>query len=154
MAAVIVDNKDLGRVRRELRLLIPPGQRRIHFTSDSTATRQRTVARMLDLPIEVLLAVGPAHTRQAAARTWCLTQITANTGKGDRLILEIDRGIVDHDRNDLDRLTRQDGQTYSHMTAHSDPGLWLPDGIAWCWTRGGSWKEAITPLIVKTISAR
>lgn len=60
---------------------------------------------IIGLPVEVLLTIGPQHTRQAAARTWCLTQITANTPTGDRLILEIDQGIVDQDRNDLDHLT-------------------------------------------------
>lgn len=38
------------------------------------------------------------------------------------------------------------------MTPHSDPGLWLPDAIGWCWTRGNHWRDTITPHIGRTIT--
>jgi hypothetical protein len=40
---------------------------------------------------------------------------------------------------------------YRHMNSRHEPLLWLPDIIAWCYGRGGTWRDAVEPLVAEVI---
>lgn len=33
--------------------------------------------------------------------------------------------------------------TYELLATHADPLLWIPDAVAWCWNRGGTWRDSV-----------
>ena len=105
------------------------------------------------MPLQVLIVEGPERGHERVARGRCLEAIAGWVPAGSRVLVEIDQGIVDADRSVLDPLTQRWGFSYGHMTPHSDPGLWLPDALAWSWTRGGAWRETIAalPLVIQRL---
>lgn len=147
LVGAAVPDADLGAVRRELRSLIPKGQRRIHFKSDSMATRRRVLHAMVGLPVAAAVIQAPAGAREPAARRGTLAVLVNWMPAGSALRLEIHAGLVNTDRECLQALSRTADFAYEHLPPASDPGLWLPDAIGWCWTRGGSWREAVAPLV-------
>ena len=40
---------------------------------------------------------------------------------------------------------------YRHMNSRHEPLLWLPDIVAWCYGRGGPWRDAVEPLVDEVI---
>lgn len=38
----------------------------------------------------------------------------------------------------------------SHVFVDEEPLLWAADAIAWCWQRGGVWKDKVRGLVVRT----
>ena len=40
---------------------------------------------------------------------------------------------------------------YRHMNSRHEPLLWLPDIIAWCYGRGGPWRDAVETLVDEVI---
>jgi hypothetical protein len=40
---------------------------------------------------------------------------------------------------------------YRHLKFTYEPLLWLPDIIAWCYGRGGTWRETVEPLVTEVI---
>jgi hypothetical protein len=38
---------------------------------------------------------------------------------------------------------------YRHMNSRHEPLLWLPDIIACCYGRGGTWRDAVEQLVTK-----
>jgi hypothetical protein len=67
------------------------------------------------------------------------------------LVLEQDDSIIHWDKQRLIELTRAQGRRdtlrYEHHRARSELLLAVPDAIAWCWARGGQWKQRIQPVI-------
>jgi hypothetical protein len=55
------------------------------------------------------------------------------------------------DRKLLYELTRKTGCAetlrYVYHRGTSEELLWIPDAIAWCWARGGAWRQRVVPLI-------
>ena len=37
------------------------------------------------------------------------------------------------------------------MNSRHEPLLWLPDIVAWCYGRGGSWRDDVEPLVDEVI---
>jgi hypothetical protein len=35
---------------------------------------------------------------------------------------------------------------YRHSARHEEPLLWIPDAIAWSYTRGGAWRHQVRRL--------
>ncbi|GHH64506.1 hypothetical protein [Promicromonospora soli] len=40
---------------------------------------------------------------------------------------------------------------YDHADRHSDALLWIPDAIAWCWQRGGEWRDKVRDAVTEVI---
>ena len=36
---------------------------------------------------------------------------------------------------------------YEHLSPRMEPLLWIPDAVAWCWAKGGVWKDRVLPLV-------
>ncbi|HEY3710236.1 MAG TPA: hypothetical protein VGL64_12725 [Amycolatopsis sp.] len=102
-------------------VLVMPGQRRLHFTSESDG-RHPTIL---------------------------VTDLAATGAR--MLVLETDESILDVDRRTLYRAVRthdcQEALEYRHFRAHEELLLVIPDAIAWCWQRGGQWKKRVRELV-------
>jgi hypothetical protein len=40
---------------------------------------------------------------------------------------------------------------YDHADRRSDALLWIPDAIAWCWQRGGEWRDKVRDAVTEVI---
>lgn len=151
IAAAVVLPPDVTAARRTVSGLCRPGQRRIHFTKEKDARRRQIISAMTRLRARVEIYDASAH-HPRAARTRCLEAIAEDlAGQGQvRLVLERDDSILNHDKRVLYERVNKCGATelkYVFMRAHEECLLAIPDAVAWCWAKGGSWRSAVKPIV-------
>jgi hypothetical protein len=153
MVAAVVVPSDQTTLRREVRALVLPGQRRLHFTSESDSRRKQILAKLERLG--VLAHVVHSDLRhEASGREACLRDLVAIAAREghDRIVLERDVSIEHADKKVLydavHRLSLRDVLTYAHETAHQEPLLWIADAIAWSYAKGGDWRRRAQPMIL------
>jgi hypothetical protein len=152
MVAALVVPGDAPSLRRDVRSLVLPGQRRIHFTKESDSRRRVILSQLIDLQVTAHVFTSPT-TRAARGREQCLNGLVAHAAEHahTRIVLELDESIAHTDRRILFREVRRHGLdgtvTYALEAAHSEPLLWIADAIAWSHTKGGDWTRRIAPLI-------
>ncbi|GAA1576874.1 hypothetical protein [Kribbella karoonensis] len=82
-----------------------------------------------------------------ADRTRCLEAIVRDAvGSAERLVIEREESTYDHDRRTLHAAILQRkgyGLSWALMIPKLDPLLWIPDGVAWSWSRGGMWRRRV-----------
>jgi hypothetical protein len=153
VAAAVLLPGDVTRARQEIRGLILPRQRRIHFHKENTPRRNRILAVVAQLDVNVTIYDASTHTSVKTARDACLIQLIADSAKSEaeRLVLELDDSSVRSDQKILYEQVRAAGAVgrlrYDHMRAHEECLLTIPDTVAWCWAKGGVWRAKIQPLI-------
>ncbi|OEV12978.1 hypothetical protein [Streptomyces nanshensis] len=153
VAAAVVLPRDLGPARTTLRGMVLRGQARLHFTKESDSRRRTLLSAMESLGARILLydasAIRPAHEARAA----CLEAVVSDAADlgAHRLVLEQDDSVLTADRRLLYQQVRkaeiEDILTYEHMRPSAECLLWIPDAIAWCWSRGGAWRRRAKPMI-------
>jgi hypothetical protein len=66
-----------------------------------------------------------------------------------RIVVERDDTVAQHDRRILFAADRKAPQqlAYALMAPHEEPTLWVPDAVAWCWTKDRPWRALIEHLV-------
>jgi hypothetical protein len=142
----------LAATRMELRKLLMPKQRRLHFSTESDRRRHIILSVLLSLDARaVVYTCGGLEERARAA---CLSSLVRDAlDRGTQRIVLESREIRDHhDRRVIRDLTADRAHsplTYEHMKAYEEPLLWVPDAVGWCFGAGGSWRKRVSPLIDK-----
>jgi hypothetical protein len=159
LVAVAVAGSDVAFMRREITKLRRRGQSRVHFVKEDDSRRREIISKFVDLRIQA--HVFRTTTKgDAAGREAC---IEALVGRAlaigiDRLVFEKDESIEDWDRKilfrELERRGARSQIIYEHEIARNEPLLWIPDGIAWCYSRGRDWKRRIEGLIISETEVR
>lgn len=159
LVAAVVLPADISSVRRGIRDLIEPGQRRLHMVKESPPRRRLILQRMADLGLtSTLYEAGPRHGTNIARRRACLERLVVDVVAGGeaRGCLETAEGVDHGDRRQLVELTRRldchDSLTYMHAHAAQELLLAVPDAIAWAWSRGGEWRRRARPLVSSVVS--
>ncbi|MFT4264476.1 MAG: hypothetical protein QM572_13910 [Nocardioides sp.] len=140
----------LAQARAALRPHVLPGAYRLHFKSERNDRRGAILDTILSLPITVRLYIGP-RAEQVQTRTGALTSLAEESARGDveRIVIERDDSVVAVDRRTIAVAMR--GSThlleYAHLRAKEEPLLWASDAVAWCWQRGGRWRQRAQPVI-------
>lgn len=153
MVAAVVVPSDQAALRRDVRALVLPGQRRLHFTSESDSRRRRILATLERLGMQAYV-VHSDHKHEATGRAECIRDLVAIAARDghDRIVLERDVSIEHADKKVLydavQQLNVRDVVTYTHETAHQEPLLWIADAIAWSYAKGGDWRRRVQPMIV------
>lgn len=150
LCAVTVPSSRLTEIRRLARSLCLPGQRRWHFNSESNRRRRLILDTITkDDSIRALLHVGRGNP--AAVRRECLTSLVFELLErpGGRLVIEGREGQDAVDQRCVDEAIQKVGReiAYTHMRPHEEPGLWLPDAIAWAYGAGGVWRRRVQPIV-------
>uniref|UniRef100_UPI003F490E8E hypothetical protein n=1 Tax=Amycolatopsis sp. CA-290885 TaxID=3239925 RepID=UPI003F490E8E len=149
-AAAVLTN-ELTAARKTMREQVMPGQRRVHFTKESDPRRKTILDAIVDLAPEI--TVYDASSARRRQRERCLNQLVTDLAAVQTrlLVLERDDSIEALDKKLLYQRVRELGCAetleYRHHRAHEEPLLMIPDAIAWCWHRGGHWKERVKPLV-------
>ncbi len=159
IAAVTVTDVEV--IRRVVRALVLPGQRRIHMKHEQARRRRIIVSALAATQVQATVYDAARRYRtDLAARTACLTVLVediAALGGETRLVIEQDDSVVRADRHDLFLLARQTGVAgrleYRHQRAYDELLLALPDVVAWSWVRSGEWRRRISPILttVRTV---
>lgn len=154
MVAGVVLPHDLQPLRRAVRELLLPGQRRLHMKDESDPRRRAIISALVQMDIRATIYdAGRSHRTQRDARAACLRALVADaasTGAG-MLILEQDDSLLSWDNQRLIEYTRasgcRDSLRYEHRRAAQEQLLAIPDAIAWSWAKGGDWKRRIQPIV-------
>ena len=153
IVAGVVMPEGLTAARKAMRTLVMPGQRRVHFHTESPARRRQIVTTITDTGARTRIYTSSGRRREIDARAACLQAVVTGAAAvgAHMLLLEQDDSLLWWDRKRLFELTRQAGCAetlrYEHHRGAAEELLWIPDAIAWCWSRGGTWRQLVRPLI-------
>lgn len=155
VCAAVLAPADLAPTRTAMRGLVHPGSSRVHMTKERPARRNLIVKTIAGLPVRVHIYDAKAFNPREGlkAREQCLRQLVADLSVAgcQRLVLERDESIEAHDRRILYAAVHEHGLVdalrYDHLRANEEPLLWIADAVAWCWTRDGSWRDQVAPVI-------
>ena len=142
---------DVASIRKRLRGLLRPGQRSLHFTKESDATRRAVLRLICASAVEVVVYRTRAKMPTAAARELCLRAIAHDALREgpNRIVIELDVSVVAADarwlREELGP-RRERSVEFVHLAKHEEPLLWVADAIAWCIQRGRPWTDQIDGL--------
>lgn len=156
--AASLPSEELRTARKLVMSLYHRNQRRLHFKSESDSSRRKILAAIAQIDPEVLLYDGSNRPRPRR-RDACLIKLVHHLAarEATELTLERDDGLLDVDRKLLYQQTRVLGWAgtlrYRHLAAHEEPLLAIPDAIAWCWNRGGEWRQRVRALITSRYQA-
>ncbi len=153
VAGVVVPG-DLESVRRTLRGLVLPGQRRLH-TKDENDQRRRSIATAIAASgvTATIYDAGRRYRNERERRAACLHALIIDAAqRGDAmLVLEQDDTLLSWDNQRLIEFTREAGcrdtLRYEHRRAASELLLAVLDAIAWCWAKGGDWRRRVEPIV-------
>lgn len=151
-AVTVVDEALVPKYRKRLQKLVKPGQRSIHFSSESDSRRKRILAEMCQLDLRVVL-VETGLSYELSARGHCFEQVLelAEELRASRIVVERDDSLFNFDESCLKALIRvmnlNEVVSFDHSYKHEDPLLWVSDAVAWCQNRGGEWERASNRLI-------
>ncbi|MGL5866789.1 MAG: hypothetical protein ACRCYX_13145 [Dermatophilaceae bacterium] len=156
VCVAVLDERCVGQARQAMRALVHKGSRRVHMTRESDRHRRIVLngIRVLPVRVEIYAARPTPGWCLLDVRARCLTQIVEDTPKHGytKLTVELDESLGKRDRQVLYDATRTTGReylAYDLVPAAREPLLWIPDAIAWCWARGGEWKQAVKPLVAQ-----
>jgi hypothetical protein len=145
---------DVGRLRRAVRAMCQPGQRRVHFAKESPARRRAVLSALTDLGVQARIYRSPNSVKRS--RELCLDALVGDIAAAgaERLVIE-SRETMDHlDDRVIKAALRRIGTgelTFGHAGAHEEPLLWVPDAIVWAVGRGGDWRRRAEPLLEKVV---
>ncbi len=153
VASVVVPD-DLNSVRRMLRGLVLPGQRRLHM-KDENDQRRRSIATAIAVSgvTATIYDAGRRYRNERERRAACLRALIIDVARrGDAmLVLEQDDTLLSWDNQRLIEFTREAGcrdtLRYEHRRAANELLLAMPDAIAWCWAKGGDWRRRVEPVV-------
>ena len=138
LTVVEIAARDTAQVSRALRRIVPRGQYRVHFSSESDARRRAALRSLVDLPIAAttFMARYDRRSDDQIARDQCLRAFVAGLSGRVRLVVLDSRGPH---RDRLDRIVLRDALraadrvevTYSHRGSRDEPLLALPDALGW-----------------------
>jgi hypothetical protein len=133
-----------------LRALLKPGQRRLHFKSESDSRRRVILSRMVELPVQCSIWIMSGSPDKVARPRILRALATAAMDDGvSHLVLERDESLEASDRRQVAEIARQRGSDlrYSHSAPQEHPLLWVSDAVAWCHSRGGDWVRRADPIV-------
>lgn len=152
LAAAIVQPQDLKRLRSQLRGLLFPGQRELHFYKEKLARRKMLLSKVVGFGVRVDIYRSSCGRSEERARQVCLARLTEDLLDigGRRLVLDSREERDDHDgltiRRALGKRARETGLVYEHVVSTSEPLLWLADIAGWCQGAGGDWIRRAAPI--------
>ncbi len=146
ICAATVPTTELSSARKALRQLRAPGQRHIHFVTESAARGRRILKEISILGATTTIYVAESRD-QVVARTAILeTMVPDLRDLGvRRLILDSRQGQDHRDRSAIYRTVGASPEpefAYDHQPSADEP----PDAVAWAWGRGGDWKRQVEEL--------
>lgn len=150
---------DLAVIRKEIKTLLLPGQRSLHMKSEKDQRRVKiadTFAAMAALGVRAIVYDAGRGGKELERRSRAIEALVENAASMPgpvRITFDLDETVMGLDQQQMIELTRQrdlkEQISYTHQHRHSEPLLAIPDAIAWCWARGGRWRDRVRPLVTE-----
>lgn len=156
LVAAIASSSSLASVRNALKAGRHKGTDYIHFVRERDAIKDKFISIMRECDLSAIMYVSTAK-KHSVAREACLRtmlddivaqQVRQLTIESDASIDAADRRIIAKRLRELDYVDLR----YQHRGKKEEPLLWASDAIAWCYNRGGIWKQKIEPLLLEVRS--
>ncbi len=147
ICGIVVDEGDTDRLRRVLRGLRRPGERRLHFKSESDRVRREVLSRLVGSGL-VRAWIYQAPRPIIHARAACLSALAEDlcTHKTKHLVMESCDPAQDQRDRELLRqvlLKTQGELRYEHRAPVAEPCLWAADAVAWAYGAGADWRRRL-----------
>lgn len=155
LIASVHASSDLSDLRKMMRGLVLRNQRRIHMAKESDSRRRAIAAAVCGAGVSAIVYdAGRRYREELDARAACLRGLVADVQPGEDtiVVLEQDDSLLTWDRRQLFTLTRAldpHRLRYEHRRAQVEGLLAIPDVIAWCWARGGPWRDRIRTAVTE-----
>ena len=156
LCGVNVQQSNLAEIRGALKTLTQRGKSRVHMYEESRG-RQYSIAREIgQLNVSAwLISVANTTCKQPASRFLALEALVEIRAlQESRIIVLENSNSMRRDNRTLNEISRNTSfqfPHYRHMNSRYEPLLWLPDIVAWCYGRGGPWRDAVEPLVDEVI---
>jgi hypothetical protein len=157
MCCVVIEPDSVPALRAMTRGLLLPGQRRLHFHTESDR-RQRQVASDLlavDADVSVFVCRSAQGKTAAHARAECLAAIVTHLQELEQAVKLVIESRHEQDADDHPVIwaarRREPVLDYEHLTGDQEPLLWLPDAFAWLVGAGRDWQRRIAPAVTRVI---
>lgn len=153
VAAAIAEPGNLRLMRRDLRALLRPGQRELHFNNEKDPRRRILADAIARLPVEVRLYSRCIDRYVEPARQACIDRVACDLlARGaHRLVLDSREQLDVKDEATIRAaITRHPHTTrlaYEHVESAREAVLWVADATAWCVGAGGHWRRRIDPIV-------
>jgi hypothetical protein len=159
LAAASISCGDVDRLRTTIGSLQLRHQVRIHFRREQTS-RQNQI-------LEALIAAGGIRTvvydatrygSHKAGRDAAIARMADDAAAlgAARIVIEADDSAVDQDRAIIKRRLAVAGINgtigVDHCRASEVRLLAVPDVVAWCYAKGGTWRQRADPLISDVVT--
>ena len=156
LCGINVQQSQIHDTRDALRVFRAKGRSHIHMYQEDRSTQEAVASFIGTLPITGwLVSVSSQTANEPLSRNLALRSLEdINSLRGSRLLTLDDISCRRSDSQILREVARGvDYQFphYRHMNSRHEPLLWLPDIVAWCYGRGGPWREAVEPLVNEVI---
>ncbi len=156
LVGVNVPQENLFEVRQTMRSLRTKDSHHIHMYREPRGRQEfiTQVVSELDLNAWIIRVAGTT-AKEPLARDLALQNLSKISSIKDSRLLTLD--YINRNRldNSILRNIAQNAEYqfphYRHMNSRHEPLLWLPDIVAWCYGRGGPWRDAVEPLVDEVI---
>jgi len=157
LAAAVIPPGDLASLRKMLTGFRLPGQRRIHFSSESDARRKIILHALSDAGLEARIYDARSIKDIELARDAAVSRLVDDAAElgAELLVFERDDRCMAADRSTVRTRSEfagcADTLRFVHKRAHEDCLLSVPDAVAWAWVKAGRWREHVKPLVSDVI---
>ncbi len=159
LTAALVSTRDVASAARQVRSVVPKGNRRTHLSAENR-DRRRAILKgyaSLDIAAHVIVASHSVGDDQPA-RDACLDELVKRAPEWRVGVLILDSRGPDRDRRDRRQIAKvlrhseQPGDLhYTHHGSRDEALLCLPDAIGWAVGAGGLWKQLVEPVVDEII---
>lgn len=153
LCVVVVDPMRAGQLRRTVRHLLLPGQRKLHFKKESPRRRRELLVALAELEVDATVYECSSRMgrEQGVARSLCMARVVRDLqdrGVAVALLIESRDGLDADDRTTIRSVRRAAPPlSFEHLLPNEDPLLWLPDCFAWPVGARGDWLRRARPLL-------
>jgi len=152
LVGVVVTTGEIGRARATMRAQLPRGARRVHFVKENDARRHHILRVIAALHLDTVVVEVHEARRTPDARRAAVATLVGWALRADvtRLVFERDDNSVALDQRTIAHTLVSAGARgsleYDHVAASTEPLLWIPDALAWAWSRGDDWRRAVEAI--------
>ena len=153
LGVVFVPTGAVASIRRDLRGLLLPGQRRVHTAKESPRRRRVMLDLVASLEVEavVLLHRRKAGTHRVEARhdlVVAATRLVTDHGVSTWVLDDQEPVQSARDRHSIATVAGPMAPlVYDHRPSRLEPLLWAADALVWATGAGGEWRRRIDHLV-------
>jgi len=159
LAAASLPCGDGTRLQAEVTALLLRPQVRIHFRREQTPRQKLILDTLITAGgISTVVYDATRYGSNKAGRDAAIERMADHAAMvgASRIVLEADDSAVDQDQAIIKRQLKRagiDGTTgIDHCRASEVPLLAVPDVVAWCYAKGGTWRQRAEPLISDVVT--